>query len=145
MPFAGGVAPAGWLKANGVAVSRSTYSDLFGVIGTTYGVGDGSTTFGLPDLRAEFIRGWDDGRGVDSGRLVGSWQGDLMRKHDHYIPTGGDGPGSRAVLGDDKGSQQASNYHLVSGPYYTYNYDTAGLLGTETRPRNVAMLYCIKH
>ena len=58
--FAGQTAPAGWLKANGAAVSRTAYADLFAAIGTTYGAGDGRSTFNLPDLRGEFIRGWDD-------------------------------------------------------------------------------------
>ena len=57
--------PTGFLKADGSAVSRSTYSDLFAAIGETYGAGDGSTTFLVPDLRGEFMRGWDDSRGVD--------------------------------------------------------------------------------
>ena len=65
---AANTAPTGFLKANGAAVSRSTYSDLFTAIGTTFGVGDGSTTFNVPDLRGEFMRGWDDSRGVDGSR-----------------------------------------------------------------------------
>ena len=79
--------PTGWLKANGAAVSRTTYSNLFAAIGTTYGVGDGSTTFNIPDLRGEFIRGWDDGRGVDSGRTLGSWQDDMFEEHNHILGT----------------------------------------------------------
>lgn len=74
MHFAMSSAPAGWLKANGAAVSRTTYAALFAKIGTTFGAGDGRTTFNLPDLRGEFIRGWDDGRNVDSSRRLGSWQ-----------------------------------------------------------------------
>ena len=79
MYFAGQTAPTGWLKANGAAVSRTTYAALFAAIGTTYGAGDGRSTFNLPDLRGEFIRGWDDGRGVDTGRVFGSAQGDAIR------------------------------------------------------------------
>lgn len=75
--------PAGWLECNGSAVSRTTYSDLFNIIGTTFGVGNGSTTFNLPDLRGEFIRGFDNGRGVDSGRAFGSSQTDQMEQHSH--------------------------------------------------------------
>lgn len=67
-------APTGWLKANGAAVSRTTYPALFAVCGTTFGPGDGSTTFNLPELRGNFVRGWDDGRGADSGRVFGSEQ-----------------------------------------------------------------------
>ena len=57
MPFAAAAAPGGYLLCNGSAVSRTLYADLFAVIGTTYGVGDGSTTFNLPDLRGRMILG----------------------------------------------------------------------------------------
>src|SRR5262245_20388174 len=60
--------PSGFVKCNGAAISRTTYALLFAEIGTTFGVGDGSTTFNVPEIRGEFIRGWDDSRGVDSGR-----------------------------------------------------------------------------
>lgn len=77
--------PVGYLKANGAAVSRTTYAALFAVIGTTYGVGDGSTTFNLPDLRGEFLRGLDDGRGVDTGRALGSAQAQEIQTHAHDV------------------------------------------------------------
>ena len=83
--FAGQAAPAGWLKANGATLSRTAYAVLFAVIGTTYGAGDGRSTFNLPDLRGEFLRGWDDGRGVDTGRALGSAQADTVRQHYHGI------------------------------------------------------------
>ena len=57
LPFGGGTLPSGWLECDGAAVSRSTYSDLFAIIGTTYGAGDGSTTFNLPDLQGRVIMG----------------------------------------------------------------------------------------
>lgn len=79
MYFARSTAPNGWLKANGAAVSRTAYAALFAAIGTTYGAGDGRTTFNLPDLRGEFVRGWDDGRGIDSRRALGSAQSDAIR------------------------------------------------------------------
>ncbi|WP_256843203.1 tail fiber protein, partial [Rodentibacter rarus] len=69
--FARANPPNGWLKANGAAVSRTTYSALFAAIGTTFGAGDGHSTFNLPDLRGEFIRGLDEGRRVDNGRRLG--------------------------------------------------------------------------
>jgi len=81
--FARSAAPTGWLKANGAAVSRTAYADLFAAIGTTYGAGDGFNTFNLPDLRGEFIRGWDDGRGVDGGRALGSSQAGAVQSHTH--------------------------------------------------------------
>lgn len=86
--FAATAAPNGWLKANGAAVNRTTYAALFARIGTTYGVGDGSTTFNLPDMRGEFPRGLDDGRGVDGGRALGSAQADDNKGHTHTGTTG---------------------------------------------------------
>lgn len=68
--FAGANAPDGYLICNGGAISRSIYSDLYEAIGTTYGTGDGSTTFNLPDLRGEFVRGLDGGRGIDTDTVV---------------------------------------------------------------------------
>lgn len=59
--FPGTSAPTGFLKENGAAISRTTYAALFAVIGTTYGAGNGSTTFNLPDSRGEFFRCLDDG------------------------------------------------------------------------------------
>ena len=76
--------PPDYLECNGAAVSRSTYAALFAVITTTYGAGNGSTTFNLPDLRGEFVRGWDHGRGVDSGRSINSTtQGSQYTNHNH--------------------------------------------------------------
>ena len=116
------------MKADGTAVSRTTYADLFTAIGTTFGAGNGSTTFNLPDLRGEFVRGYDDGRGVDSGRVFGSSQSDELKAHTHgYNQTVNGGSGRPG--GND-------GYALAS------TTDSSG--GTETRPRNVALLYCIK-
>ena len=77
--------PTDYIKANGAAVSRSTYSSLFTAIGTTFGVGDGSSTFNVPDLRGEFLRGWDDSRGIDGSRVFGSAQADQMQAHNHAL------------------------------------------------------------
>ncbi len=70
MPYAGASAPTGYLFCDGNAVSRATYSDLFGIIGVTYGVGDGSTTFALPDLRGRVIAGQDDMGGSSANTLT---------------------------------------------------------------------------
>jgi microcystin-dependent protein len=128
-------APSGFLKANGALVSRSTYAALFDAIGTTYGAGDGSTTFALPDLRGEFPRGWDDGRGVDSGRTIGSAQGQQVGQHTHQLPSG-------IVRGTGGGT-------FSGNPGSNFQFDetlatAANSGGTETRPRNVALLACIK-
>lgn len=131
--FARNTAPSGWLKANGAAVSRTTYADLFAAIGTTFGAGDGSTTFNVPDMRGEFPRGWDDGRGIDAGRVFGSSQASQNLEHDHTF-TYGDNPLS-------SGSGGAANSFLTNG---TLTKTTAKSGGTESRPRNVALLACIK-
>lgn len=124
-------APSGWLKANGAAISRTAYSDLFAVIGTTFGAGDGVTTFNLPDLRGEFVRGWDDGRGVDTGRVMGSSQADSFKSHSHGIPEVEPGTGDGNGF-DSGGKPQATQV------------STKETGGTETRPRNIALLACIK-
>lgn len=83
--FAGPTAPAGYLKCNGQAVSRATYAALFSAIGTRYGLGDGSNTFNLPDVRGNVIRGYDDGRGIDPARALGSEQLDQNKGHTHSL------------------------------------------------------------
>jgi len=133
--------PSGWLKANGAQVSRTTYSDLFAEIGTTFGAGDGSTTFNLPDLRGEFIRGWDDGRGVDAGRSFGSTQGHAFSSHTHGVSHNAQrwfgNRGSSSVTNNPAGSDVTIGFANAS-----INTNSAG--SDETRPRNVALLPCIK-
>lgn len=75
MPYAGSTAPSGWLLAFGQAVSRTTYADLFTAIGTTYGTGDGSTTFNLPDLRGRAPRGVDNMGGTAANRITSGGSG----------------------------------------------------------------------
>ena len=127
--MAGANAPSGFLKCNGQLVSRTTSASLFAVIGTTYGAGNGSTTFAVPDLRGEFIRGWDDGRGVDAGRVVGSAQLDEIKSHTHADQK------ATANAGSPTGGT------FAGGAPYASTTGTTG--GAETRPRNVAMLACI--
>lgn len=83
-------APEGSLICDGRLLSRTTYADLFAKLGTTYGAGDGSTTFQLPDYRGEFLRGWDGGRGVDADRVRGSFQTDQNKTHTHTGTTSSD-------------------------------------------------------
>lgn len=129
--FGAAVAPAGYLKCNGAAVSRATYAALFAVIGTVHGPGDGVTTFNVPDLRGEFVRGWDDGRGVDAARAFSSAQADALKAHTHSLPVFSDvGTGNFVEDSDGSGTARA----VASG--------STG--DAETRPRNVALLYIIK-
>lgn len=141
--YAGSTAPAGWLKCNGAAISRSTYSALFAVVGSTYGAGNGTSTFNVPDLRGEFVRGWDDARGVDATRAIGTAQGENYISHVHsyhtayIIGSGSAGFDGTAITGNSvQGSYQVAN--AIPAQY------TNASGGNETRPRNVALLYCIK-
>ena len=149
--FARNTAPTGWLKANGAVVSRTTYATLFAAIGTTFGVGDGSTTFGLPDLRGEFARGWDDARGVDTGRVFGSAQTDDNKSHDHTVTDPGHthGTNARTQFSSGSTSDQLASNGSIQYPVATINSTTTGITlatsgGTEARPRNIALLACIK-
>lgn len=144
--FAQSSPPDGWLAADGSTVSRTTYADLFDAIGTTYGVGDGSTTFVLPDVRGLFFRAADNGRGIDINRVIGSEQDDLVGTHSH--PTKW-----------KKCNDEAAGYGLpqVAGfrnrVAVTSTEDTGENTGNypdgedifETRPKNIALLACIKY
>lgn len=154
--FANSTVPSGFLECNGATISRTVYADLFAAIGTTFGVGDGSTTFKIPDLRGEFIRGWDNGRGVDAGRTIGSYQGDAYLNHSHTGSTDSQGahthiystPANSAGTSSNGIGQAGSTTATTStsGAHthtITVNASTTG--GNETRPRNIAMMYCIKY
>jgi len=137
--FAAATAPAGWIKANGAAVSRTAYAGLFLAIGTTYGAGDGTTTFNVPDLRGEFLRGLDDGRGVDAGRVIGTAQADQLKEHRHKFSQLGTGAGGYL-------SFSPTDYGNEVVPAISTQRNSPGELGfgVENRPRNVALLACIK-
>jgi len=138
IPFFGGTVHAGFLKANGAVVSRAAYAALFAEIGTTYGVGDGSTTFNLPDSRGEFLRGLDDARGVDAGRVLGSWQVDAFKSHAHdvhgyaLITPGTQTPWYNWLANSTNQMADNSPTTIATG-------------GTETRPRNLAVRFLIKY
>ncbi|MEO4030027.1 phage tail protein [Chromobacterium vaccinii] len=152
--FAGSAVPDGWLRANGAAVSRDAYAALFASIGTTYGAGDGKTTFTLPDLRGEFVRGWDDSGKVDSNRRLGSWQKGSLAAFD---PTKSN-PAVSSICSDvdDRPAiYDSAGYdvpELSKYPRLTVTATTAaregdpldGLSGV-VRPRNIALQACIKH
>lgn len=117
-------APSGFLKANGAAVSRTTYAALFALIGTTFGAGDGSTTFNLPDLRGEFIRAYDDGRGVDQTLLTGTRTASSavitgLSRTDFMVAgmgVSGTGiPGGATIASVDSGSQITLSSSSVTG------------------------------
>ena len=146
-------APDGFLMCNGAAISRTAYADLFSAIGTAYGAGDGSSSFNIPDLRGEFIRGADNGRGVDGGRALGSAQGDAIRN----IVGGFAGYGDRFLINEFSGAfghiGYASRRISVVGEEYNEtsyngaNFDASRVVPTanENRPRNVAVNFYIKY
>jgi len=135
MPFAMNTAPTGWLVCDGSQYSTTTYASLFAAIGTTYGSGSG--TFGVPNLQGIFIRGsgtqTQGGVAYTSGTF-GAFQADQLQDHTHGYSsslaqisiTGG---------GGNSASNTPSSY-TTSSP--------SGRSGTDTRPANIAMLYCIK-
>ena len=151
--FAGAHQPTGWLKCNGAAVSRTTYAGIFAAIGTTYGAGDGSTTFNLPDLRGEFIRGFDDGRKVDAGRVLGSAQGDAIRNITGSIRqvidadvSGGNESTTGALTLTDAVITGATEHDATGKRHRGIALDASLVVptATENRPRNIALLACIK-
>ena len=137
--------PYGYLKANGAAISRTTYANLFALIGTTFGVGDGSTTFNLPDLRGYFLRGWDDGRGVDSGRTLGSTQQDQFQEHDHNEGLGAKVLTQSGASGPTVIGMAPINITSFTGPIQLTQGVASGRSGTETRPKNIALMAIIKY
>lgn len=201
--FAMSAAPAGWLKCNGAAVSRTIYSKLFERISTLYGTGDGSTTFNLPDIRGLFPRAWDDGRGIDAGRTFGTVQDMMLQSHAHTATAATVGDHVHGASTDTQGSHthsawtdaqgehthtiwrgKASSNTSVSGSggdnmsfdgasgaagnhahnvgigaagahahtvsvggagNHTHALTVAATGGTETRPKNMALLFCIKY
>ncbi|WP_110954246.1 phage tail protein [Anaerosinus massiliensis] len=145
--FAMASAPKGWLRADGSAISRADYADLFSAIGIIFGEGDGNSTFNLPDLRGEFVRGFDDRRGVDVSREFGSNQistqvlvdddqqhvlGSIDWKNNDLAKFGYEAAENKsAVLGQWNNSTAVDN---LSSDYLR-----------SIRPRNVALLACIKY
>lgn len=155
--FARQFPPEGWLLCDGREVSRDVFADLFNMLGTSFGSGDGKTTFNLPDLRGEFIRGLDEGRGIDSDRKFGSWQKGTIYGYD----TNNDGVWNITAVSEIGRTSQISigvdNYNTSDYPDVKITGagkqvpdelpGTAGIYSYSgiTRPRNVALLACIKY
>ncbi len=134
--FAASTPPPGYLECDGAAISRTEYADLFAITGTTYGSGDGSTTFNLPDLRGQFIRGFDNGANVDPGRSFGSSQNDDIKSHSHSITI---------QSTDEFGFVNQARFSRSDSSVANFPAETDSTGGTETRPKNVALLPCIKY
>ena len=162
--FMGNIPPAGWLLCDFSAVSRKTYAKLFAVIGTSGGIGNGSTTFNLPELRGDFLRGRDGGTGADPdaanrvaeytntivGDVVGSWEACDFTSHTH---TQNSHYHTMALVGIGGGTSGGTAYS--GGGAYGYrpqfNYTDAVTAtnnvtgGKETRPHNISVNWIIKY
>ena len=162
--FAQSSAPTGWLICDGATIDGdgTSYENLWNAIGTTYG-GSGQSSFNLPDLRGEFLRCSDQGRGVDSGRAHASTEGDTTKSgwygytnfQAHYH-TGGWGSGYKnwqikhSGYPDNYGAAETTNAFIA--PWYQIGqgigYNNMRLSvgdGSETKPRNLAVQFCIKY
>ena len=130
IPWPSATPPTGWLKCNGAAFTASQYPKL----ALAY------PALRLPDLRGEFIRGWDDGRGVDSGRILLSSQNHLFASHGHWfdkyyaLQTGFDPTGGQFIVTADALGE------LITGN----SNSTVSVGGSETRPRNIAFNYIVR-
>jgi microcystin-dependent protein len=144
--FAMNSAPAGWLAADGSNVNRTTYAALFSALGTTYGAGDGSTTFALPDLRGIFVRGSGSQTisGITYNKTFAAKEGDAFQSHRHGLSNANTHWRNLGGIFGLNTSGFSSTFNLaVTDPT---NDGTNGTPRTaaETRPANIAMLYCIK-
>lgn len=142
--------PSGYLVCDGSTYSTTQYAELFGAIGYTYG--GAGTSFNVPDLRGQFVRGYDAGKGVDSGRTFGSIQADTIGSHQHnyddlyglqddnadaVYDRNGDRLYKYSGWGDDRDNDSGS-------PAWFYSR-TALAGSSETRPTNMALLPIIKY
>lgn len=140
--------PTGYIVADGSYVSKDQYYNLYIALGgeaNPYG-GVTSTTFKLPDLRGEFIRGWDQGRGLDPNRNFASTQNSANLEHNHGMP--GDDQLSFANGYAGWSSSSRGNFPYDARSVYGGNgniWNTTFEGGTESRPRNIALLPVIKY
>jgi len=152
LAFGGSFAPVGYLLCDGSAVSRTTYAPLFSIIGTTFGVGDGSTTFNLPNTKGVFLRGAGTQTisGIPTPTIVaGTTYGDEFQGHYHY--TGGTSAyevssfsGVYLSPGAGTSANQFQAAVLVAQEAITDGTNGTPRLGTETRPANIGVNYIIK-
>ncbi|HGC0865331.1 TPA: phage tail protein [Escherichia coli] len=139
VPWPSPTPPTGWLKCNGAAFSAEEYPELAKAYPTNK----------LPDLRGEFIRGWDDGRGVDAGRQLLSSQGDAIRNIEGFAD-GGIGMSFDAIRGAfyDAGTRSAAmaNNTTAIGKTDDLGFDASRVVPTanENRPRNIAFNYIVR-
>jgi competence transcription factor ComK len=150
--FAMSTPPSGWLKCNGALLSRTVYADLFAKIGTAFGAGNGYSTFSIPDLRGEFLRALDDGKGVDVGRVLGSTQADAIRDiSGQLLGIGGQPQGNPSANGvfletlQYNGGGAGGGGQLYNTSNFSFDASRVVPTASENRPRNIALLACIKY
>ena len=143
--FAMTTVPTGWLECNGASLSTSSYSKLFALLGYTWGGSGGN--FNIPDLRGEFVRGFDNSRGADPGRSFATYQGYAMEGHAHHMQSyagyhgvGGHNPRNEGYGQSGPFGNSVKSRTLTNQPGYP-----GANWASETRPRNVAVMYCIKY
>ncbi|MBQ4775259.1 tail fiber protein [Pectobacterium carotovorum] len=137
VPYPSATPPAGWIKCNGQSFNKSAYPQL----ATAYPSGV------LPDLRGEFVRGWDDGRGVDAGRGLLSVQGDAIRNITGQFETVDHPDYSLSGVFSTKRRDGASLSGQYVGQHHTYvDFDASKVVPTanENRPRNIAFNYIVR-
>ena len=139
VPWPSATPPTGWIKCNGAPLSAEEYPELAKVY----------PALKLPDLRGEFIRGWDDGRGVDSGRVVLTGQSQSVQQHTHDLAMAYSSETAyRDRLGDTPDSDMIPIKYMINATTFNgsgWVYVKAnGSTGAETRPRNLAFNYIVR-
>ena len=174
-PFAGSAefVPTGWLLCDGSEVSRTEYANLYNVIGVSWGAGDGSTTFNLPDMRGMFLRGVSGDSGNDpdaderlvlndnggnTGNNVGSYQGDAIRNITGGIDASGL-PNTAETFGEIQSAEITGAFEGVFGEQKAtpdagigtmlrgFSFDASRIvpIGNDNRPKNAYVNYIIKY
>lgn len=135
--FAGDTAPTGYFECDGRALDRTQYAELFAAIDVYHGSGNNSTTFNIPDLRGEFVRGWSHNKSTDSGRQLGSLQQDGIKNHVHNFT-------ASPIEGNDPNQTYGIGKTTLNG-MVSIETNVNVNFTNETRPRNIALMYCIKY
>ena len=150
--FAMDSVPTGWLECDGAAINRTTYAILFTAIGTVHGVGNGSTTFNTPNYQGQFLRGWDNSAGVDLGAAsrtdagdgsttgdnVGTKQASQNKAHTHTVEARTNRQADTASTNEETAQTTANDATMPTS-------SSGGTVGDESRPTNIAVMYCIKY
>ncbi|MBH3358780.1 tail fiber protein [Pseudomonas guariconensis] len=151
LPFPKGTVPPGFLEVDGSLQRAAAYPDLAAYLGTTFNTGgEAAGYFRLPESRGEFLRGWDHGRGVDAGRSIGSTQGDAIRNLSGTLGKvyrrADSGEATGVYANSLKSPGQIVTGSNVADQTVEIKFDASLQVPTaaENRPRNLAVMWCIK-